>query len=255
MTGLPDAFRRIPIAHRALHDVANGRPENSRAAIAAALDAGYGIEIDLQLSADGTAMVFHDYDLQRLTGQPGTVQQCDAAVLAQTPLTGGAEGIPTLAEVLKLVNGRVPMLIELKDQHGQMGITDGRLERAVAADLAGYGGPVGLMSFNPNAVALLAEELPQVPRGIVSDAYLAHDWALLQPPVRDRLRDIPDYERVGASFISQGKSDLMRPRVAALKKAGATVLCWTIRSPIEEADARQIADNITFEGYRAEFPT
>ena len=109
MNGLPPVFLGAPIAHRALHDMGDGRPENSRAAIVAAMEHGYGIEIDLQLSADGQAMVFHDYDLKRLTGQKGPVRTRQAAALAAITLTGGDEGIPTLAEVLALVRGRVPV--------------------------------------------------------------------------------------------------------------------------------------------------
>ena len=116
---LPDAFLGAPLAHRALHDVAAGRPENSREAIEAACAAGYGIEIDLQLSRDGQAMVFHDYDLKRLTGQPGPIRQRDAAELQAITLSGGATGIPTFAEVLDLVAGRVPLLIEIKDRRSR----------------------------------------------------------------------------------------------------------------------------------------
>ena len=118
---LPPAFLRLPIAHRALHDRAQGRPENSRAAIRAAIAAGYGIEIDLQASADGVAMVFHDDDLGRLTGATGPVRARTAAELGAIRLTDAEDGIPTLAEVLEIVAGRVPLLIEIKDQSGEMG--------------------------------------------------------------------------------------------------------------------------------------
>ena len=116
---LPEGFLRQPIAHRALHS--DGRPENSRAAVAAAVTHGYGIEIDLQLSADGVAMVFHDYALDRLTSETGAVQSRPAAALQSIGLTGGDEGIPTLSDVLALVQARVPLLLELKDQDGAMG--------------------------------------------------------------------------------------------------------------------------------------
>lgn len=97
---LPAEFLSVPIAHRALHDVAQNRPENSRAAIRAAIDAGYGIEIDLQLSADGQALVFHDYDMTRLTGQSGPIRLQSAAQAAEISLAkGDGETIPTLAEV------------------------------------------------------------------------------------------------------------------------------------------------------------
>ncbi len=257
MSELSNDFKRIPFAHRGLHDVKHGRPENSRAAIRAAIAAGYGIEMDLQLSRDGRAMVFHDYDLRRLTGEKGPIQQRDADELEQIPLTGGDEGIPTFAEVLKLVAGRVPLLIELKDQHGQMGPTDGRLERAAADDLRGVKGPVAVMSFNPNSIITLAKLAPDVPRGIVTSTYAKtnKNWQLLRPETRIRLRDIPDYDAAKASFISHQVDDLANPRVAELKAGGAVILCWTVRSAKQEAKARKLADNITFEGYRAEIPS
>lgn len=251
MTTLPPAFFKAPLAHRALHDVEDGRPENSRAAIRAAMSHGYGIEIDLQLSRDGRAMVFHDYDLKRLTGQSGPIRQRSSDELAQVPLLGGSEGIPTFAEVLELVAGQVPLLVEIKDQHGQMGETDGVLERAVAADLKGYSADLALMSFNPNSVVLLADMVPDIPRGIVTCDYPAEDWPLLRADTRERLRTVPDYDRARASFISHEVIDLANARVAELKANGAHVLCWTVRSAEQEAEARKIADNITFEGYLA----
>ena len=109
----PD-FLRLPVAHRGYHDRAAGRPENSLAAARAAIAAGYAIECDLQPSADGVPMVFHDYDLRRLTGVAGRIGGFTAAELAAMPLLGGDEGIPTLAELLALVAGRVPLLIEIR---------------------------------------------------------------------------------------------------------------------------------------------
>lgn len=254
MMRLDPAFLRLPLAHRALHQRAEGRPENSRAAIAAAIAHGYGIEIDVQMSSDGVAMVFHDDDLDRLTDASGRVRARSAAGLAGVPLKGTDEGIPTLAEVLALVAGQVPLLVEVKDQHGQMGETDGVLEASVVRDLAGYAGPVAVMSFNPHAVIRLADLAPDVPRGIVTCAYTAHDCPELPEDVRDRLRAIPDMDAAGASFISHQWHDLDRPRVAELKALGADVLCWTIRSPEAAEAAGRVAQNITFEGYLPDLP-
>ena len=248
---LPQAFLDRPIAHRGYHDVAAGRPENSRAAILAAVNAGYGIEIDLQMSADGQAMVFHDYELARLTGAKGAVKQRNAADLSSITLTGGTDGIPTLAQILDLVDGRVPLLIEIKDQDGAMGSDVGPLEQATATALAGYGGPVALMSFNPHSVAALTEAAPTLPRGLTTCAYRADDWPLLPAARREQLRRIEDFERTGSCFISHEANDLAAARVAALKADGAAILCWTIRSPEQEAQAREVADNITFENYPA----
>lgn len=254
MSALPAAFLGAPLAHRAYHDRAAGRPENSRAAIRAAIAAGYGIECDVQLSRDGVAMVFHDYDLGRLTAETGPVAQRSAQALGEITLTGGDEGIPTLAEVLDIVAGQVPLLIEIKDQDGAMGGNIGPLEASVAEALIGYSGPVAVMSFNPHAVARMADLAPDVPRGLTTCAYAADDWPLLNATTRTLLARIPDFDRVGASFISHDARDLSSEVVAGIKAKGAPVLCWTIRSPEAETQAREIADNVTFEGYPAPLP-
>ena len=247
---LPPEFLTQPIAHRALHDKAAGRPENSRAAILAAVEHGYGIEIDLQLSADVQAMVFHDYDLDRLTGHSGTVRQLASQDLGRITLSGGADGIPSFAEVLKLVGGRVPLLIELKDQDGAMGPNVGPLERAAASALEGYAGPAAVMSFNPHSVAMLATLAQNVPRGLTTAAFDPAGWPL-DAETCAHLRQIADYDRVGATFISHDSNDLASDRVAELKSLGADILCWTIKSPKAEAEARKVAQNVTFEGYLA----
>ena len=245
---LPASFLERPLAHRALHNVTDGRPENSRAAVRAAMAGHFGIEIDLQLSSDDQAMVFHDYDLTRLAEATGPIRQRSARELANIPLRGGDEGIPTLAEICSIVDGQVALLIELKDQDGAMGSNIGALETATAHVLRSYRGPVAVMSFNPNSTKLMAELLPDVPRGIVTCAYTAEEWPL-SAAVRNRLRDIPDYDAVQASFISHDRRDLDRARVAELKTAGADVLCWTVRSVSEEVEARKVAQNVTFENY------
>ncbi len=247
---LPNSLLKTPIAHRGLHDVKDGRPENSIEAARAAIDKGYGIELDLQLSADGQAMVFHDYALDRLTMETGPVRARTAGQLAVIPLRGGRSGIPTLREFLNVVAGRVPLLIELKDQDGGLGPDVGALEKATALALADYEGDFAVMSFNPNSVKDLARLMPDVPRGLVTESFPIDDWPVAEP-VLARLREIPDYDHVGATFISHDVKDLDRPRVAELKAAGANILCWTIRSAEAEAEARRIVDNVTFEGYLA----
>lgn len=254
MSPLPHAYVATPFAHRGYHDSEHNRPENSRAAIRAAITAGYGIEIDVQLSADQQAMVFHDYHLARLTAEQGPVRQRRAAELSQINLTGADEGIPMLAEVLEIASGKVPLLIEIKDQDGMMGPDLGPLESAVAEAVLGYRGPVAVMSFNPHAVAILKDLAPVIPRGLTTSAFSAKDWPLLSAATRDHLRGIGEYDRVGACFISHKAADLARPRVGELKSMGATILCWTIHSEAEEAAARTCADNITFEGYSATIP-
>ena len=176
MMRLPDAFLQAPIAHRGLHDENAQRAENSRAAICAAVAGGYGIEIDLQLSKDGQAVVFHDYALDRMTNETGFVNRYSAADLTAITLEhSGGETLPSLTDILALIDGKVPLLIELKDQDGQMGARVGRLERATIQALKPYRGPVAVMSFNPHSVLQMASLAPDVPRGLISEAYTAED--------------------------------------------------------------------------------
>ncbi len=251
---LHPAFLRAPIAHRGFHDRAKGRPENSRAAVTAAVAAGYGVEIDVQLTADGRAAVFHDYHLGRLTAEAGPLRQRSAAELGRLGLTGGTEGVPMLEEILALVAGRVALLIEIKDQDGALGPDVGALEAAVAQAVRGYEGPVAVMSFNPHSIGWLSGRRDAPTLGLVTGAFDDAEFALVSRERRADLRGIPDFDAVGARFISHQASDLGNPAVAGLKARGVPVLCWTVRSAGCEDDARRIADNITFEGYDAIIP-
>lgn len=245
---LPKSFLDRPLAHRGLHDASKGIIENTASAFLAAIDHGFGIELDLQLSSDAQAMVFHDYDMERLTGRPGPIQTRPHTELGRIGLSGGTDHINTLREILDLVAGRVPLLIELKDQDGAMGPNIGALEAATAEALKGYSGQAALMSFNPHSTGRLKELCPDLAVGIVTSSYDPADWPLSAKRC-DELREIPDYDPSGATFISHEVTDLGRSRVIDLKKAGADILCWTVRSRTQEIKARQVAQNITFEGY------
>ncbi len=133
----------VPFAHRGLHGP--GVPENSRAAFRAAITRGHGIELDVQASREGEAMVFHDEDLGRLTGAGGPVASRLRPELQKVRLRENGELIPTLNEILSLVRGKVPLLIEVKANGREVG----PLCTSVARSLDWYRGPVGVMSFNP----------------------------------------------------------------------------------------------------------
>jgi glycerophosphoryl diester phosphodiesterase len=227
--------------------------ENSRAAVEAAADAGYGIEIDIQRAADGEAMVFHDASLDRLTGEAGPLAGRTAAELSRIALRRGGETIPTLAEVLEIVAGRAALLIEVKDQDGGLGPDVGPLERRLGEVLAGYPGPVAVMSFNPHSVAAFAGAAPGVARGLVGCGFGAQHWNLA-PECRAALARLADFDRIGAAFVSHDHRDLDNPAVARIRARGLPVLTWTIRSEAEEAAARRVAHNITFERYRPVLP-
>lgn len=250
---LPESFLKLPLAHRGLHDRARGVIENSRAAFEAAIARGYGIELDVQRSGDGEAMVFHDHEMPRLTDRPGLIHDYDAATLATIPLLGAADGetIPTFAEVLALVDGRVPLLVEIKDQDGALGPDVGALEARVAGLLAGYRGPVAVMSFNPHSVAAVGRDLPPCPRGLTSCDYDDPDLSVPDYRRAELVANFANLAMSGAAFISHDRRDLANPLVANLKAQGLAVLTWTVRSPEQEAEARKVAQNVTFEGYLA----
>ncbi|MDA8585706.1 glycerophosphodiester phosphodiesterase family protein [Rhodobacteraceae bacterium] len=250
---LSKSFLTRPLAHRGLHDSDDSRLENSLPAIEAAIAAGYGIEIDVQMTSDACAVVFHDYKLNRLTLVDGLVRDHTQSELTKIELKASSGHIPTLAQVLERVAGRVPLLVEIKDQDGNLGTDVGPLEMAVASDLAQYTGSVAVMSFNPHSVAAMQALLPDVPRGLVTAAFEPDHWPMPRTRALE-LANIPDFNRVGASFISHDSRDLKNPRVVVLRKAGANILCWTIRSPQEEAEARKVAENVTFEGYLPPVP-
>lgn len=147
-------------AHRGLHG--DGIPENSRTAFARAAEAGVGIELDVQLSRDGVVTVFHDYTLARMTGKEGKLCEYDSAALSAITLADTDETIPTFAEVLELVDGRVPILVELKGES-----TDSSLCARVAALLEGYKGPYCLESFNPLLIGKMKKYLPDSYRGLL----------------------------------------------------------------------------------------
>ncbi len=248
---LDPAFLARPIAHRGLHDRAKGRIENSRAAVRAAVEAGYGIEIDVQPSSDGAAMVFHDDDLKRLTGREGLVRNFTAAELGAIDLLDGGETIPSLPEILEIVGGKVPLVIEIKDQSGQMGPEGvGPLESAVAAALKGYQGPVAAMSFNPHSVFWLRDHAPELARGLVSYNYAHPDEAAIPAERRAHLADLRDFDEAKADFVSYGARSFPNKALAALRRKGVPAICWTIRGYDEIPYAVLHCDQITFEGFR-----
>ncbi|WP_295043480.1 glycerophosphodiester phosphodiesterase family protein, partial [uncultured Paracoccus sp.] len=181
----------------------------------------------------------------------GFIAALDAQALSGLRLLGTDQPVPTLRQFLDLVAGRVPLLVEIKDQDMRLGPQIGDLHRRVAEDVQGYDGPVAVMSFNPHVVEAFHGIAPDIPVGLTTCGFDADDWPGVAPDTLRRLAEIDDFDRSGACFISHDKGDLDNPRVDALKAQGVPVLCWTIRSRDEEALARRVADNITFEGYPA----
>lgn len=218
-------------AHRGLHGP--GVCENSLASVRAAIDADVGIECDLRLSRDGFAMVFHDSSLERLCGVRVEAESLHAAALMQFRLAGSDERIAWLGDLLALVDGRVPLLLELKRRaDGTTPIE--HLCRATLNALRGYRGPVGVMSFDPRAPAWLARHAPDIRRGLVIGERLAaiKRWSAMQ------LAD--------PQFLSVHRAALDQPWVARARRR-MPVTSWTIRNAAERRAAEPHADLLIWE--------
>ena len=245
MTSAPDWLTERPIAHRGLHDRAAGVPENSLAAFRAAIQAGYPIELDVRQSADGRAVVFHDRGLARTTGVDGRIGGTSAAELAELRLHDSDEGIPSLAEVLDLVAGRVPIIVEIKSE----AYCPHRIEQRVLAALRGYRGDYVVSSFNGRTLSRLWAHAPEVPRGLNCGQVSRHMSGL---PWRERwaLRDVVDIHHGRPDFIVYDRRDLPCAPARRVRAAGLPLLSFTVR---DDNEARRLAphvDNIIFEGFR-----
>jgi glycerophosphoryl diester phosphodiesterase len=236
-----------PVAHRGLHDIKRGIVENTASAFAAAIQADYAIECDLQLARDGEAMVFHDETLDRLMNGEGLVASHTADELKAMSFKAGSDHMQTLGELLGQVHGQAPLVIELKSQW------DGNeaLVRRATAVLRGYHGPFVLMSFDPKVVAGIKTLAPDILRGIVADQATHSDYDILPAAERQKLRDFAHLAETEPDFISYHWRDLPFAAVANFRRSGRPVITWTIRSRHEAATALRYSDQITFEGFRA----
>ena len=233
-----------PVAHRGLWSP-DGPPENSLGAFQAACAAGYGIELDVQLSADGEAMVFHDDDLMRMTGVAGKIGDHSAADLAALKLGGTDETIPTLLETLALVGHRAMVHAELKTPYGQVG----PLEQRVHEILIDHNGPVCVIGFNPYSHAWFAERYPGVLRGL--DSYSYKKAPHMAEALRESFAKLEHVSIARPHFLALGLDMLPSPKAAALREQGMPVVAWTVRGPDQWEAIKDSCDNLIFEGFAA----
>jgi glycerophosphoryl diester phosphodiesterase len=237
-----------PIAHRGLHEAARGIVENMPAAAAAAIAGNYGIEADLQISADGEAMVHHDGALGRLVDGDGALRDLPAARLKQVPFKATAERMMTLGDLCDLVASRVTLVLELKSRFDG----DFRVAARTAEVLASYGGPVGVGSFDPALICELRRIAPHIARGIIAERHYDHpEWRHLSAARKLQLAFLMHGWKSRPDFIAYRVRDLttVAPRVAR-HMFGLPLLTWTVRSDEDRAIAAGFADQIIFEGFR-----
>lgn len=242
-----------PVAHRGLHDRARGVIENSRSAFEAAIARNFAIECDLQLSSDGVPIVFHDDDLERLTGLKGPVHGRTAAELTATPLLGSAAGDTPqrLDDFLAQIGGRTLLQVELKRQpDAEMAAT---LAREAGRLITRYEGPMTVESFDPGLLVLIRKAGYRGPLGIITYRYDQPSW---DKGISDRdravLRHLLHWPWTRFRFISCFHQALDLPAVRFFRALGMPVTAWTIRSSEEKRLALAGADQIVFEGFDPE---
>jgi glycerophosphoryl diester phosphodiesterase len=227
-------------AHRGLHG--EGRVENSPAAFSAAVESGMGIECDVQLSGDERGMVIHDWTLERLTDETGPVAGRTAAELERIALRGCDDRIPTLRDVLGLVAGRAPLLVEIKARRE---VRPEPLCKAVRDDLADYRGEAAIMSFDPRVGHWFRRHAPERVRGLVVTEENGRGW-------RGALRR--SLWRAAPDFLAYDVRDLPSRFAAAQRARGLPLLTWTVRSPVLREVAKQYADAPIAEGEGVALP-
>lgn len=223
-----------PIAHRGLHDKSIGVFENTQSAFEAAIEGGFSIECDVQFSADGIPMVYHDFDLKRLCGIGGDVRAKMASELIQLSVGGSTDKIPTLKAMLNLVAGRVPVILELK---GRQADDDG-FAGAVLDEIEDYKGPVAVMSFAQHLLRDFHDLGCPCPIGLTAEGnepeiFFEHEEALA----------------FGVTFFSYGIDDMPNPFIEAQRKQGKKIITWTVRNREQQQLSDHHADQITFEGF------
>jgi glycerophosphoryl diester phosphodiesterase len=237
-----------PVAHRGLHDRARGIIENMPGAAQAAIDANFGIECDIQLTADGEAMVHHDDALGRLTDGNGALLGLTAAELKAVNFKDTAERMMSLGDLCALIQGRVPLLIEVKSHFDG----DRKLVARISQVLASYRGPVAGMSFDPDQVMALRGLMPELPRGIIAQrTYEAADWPDATLAQRKGMLHLRHAFRTRPHFVAYWIDELPSPAPWIARHIfGLPLLTWTVRTPEQRRRVARYADQMIFEGLR-----
>lgn len=235
-------MREVPIAHRGLHDIKLGRVENSLSAVRAAIKMNYSIEVDLQLTKDKKLVVFHDFILDRLTSESGSVRDYTMAELRKIKLENTQDHIPSLDELLDLVAGKIGIVLELKGiQDMDAGYVDA-LILTIAEYIEKHSGtiavPIAVMSFDH--WLLTDARLLACPCSLGLTAQGDDSFYQVHQKLTDELN---------VDFISYGMNDLPCKFVTEFKDTGKPVICWTVRNVTAWKQALIYTDQITFEGF------
>lgn len=234
-------LKRMPIAHRGLHSNDAHVPENSLKAFWQAVERGYAIELDVQLTADGKVIAFHDYNLKRMTGLNKQVSDVTWAKMQQLRLLDSDQGIPLLSDVLDLVAGTVPLLIEVKNESQA-----GRLEAAIIETLNNYRGEYAVQAFNPFVLQYFRHHAPWIIRGQLAGSFKGENLAWWKKIL---LRYLLLNHISCPQFVAYETGALPRWMARRLKQKGLYILTWTVKNSDGFSRDIKLADNVIFENF------
>ena len=233
-----DFLLHTPIAHRGLHDATT--PENSLTAFQKAAERRFPIELDVHLIKSGEVVVFHDDNLKRICGIDKEIANCTFTELREMFLKHTRERIPLLSEVLAVVNGKVPLLIELKyDQPA------GKLEAATIEILKNYKGQYAFQSFNPLAIRWLKKNASDVPRGLLATDFKGN--SSVSGAIKPALKNLWFSALGKPDFISYDIRALPNKRVEKFRAQGTPILGWTVTKLTQSQTALNYCDNVICE--------
>lgn len=234
-----DFLKNRIIAHRGYHDISKNIPENSIASYKRAIEYGYAIEIDLHLLKDGNIVSMHDDYLERMTGNSKKLVDCTYDEIKDLKLLGTEEHIPLLKEILDLVNGRVPLLIEYKYDN-----KPGLLEEKSMILLKDYKGKYAVQSFNPKSVKWFKDNYKDIPRGQLASSFANEKMCFIKKLI---LKNVLLFSYNKPDFVSYAIKDLPNSRIEKLRKKGICIFGWTIRDKEAFDFAKKYCDSSVCE--------
>ncbi len=238
-----EKYKNVKYAHRGLHN--EERAENTLSAFRSAVEMGYGIELDVRLSSDGELVVFHDDDLKRAANIDKRVDSLTAKELSELKLFGLDEGVPTLKEVLELVDGKIPLLVEIKEDKGNRRVSD-----KTAQVLKDYKGPLLIESFNPMSLARIKKQMPNTLRGLLSERFFKDKR--FRKPMYFVLEHLLFNVVCRPAFIAYYHTDYKNNSFKLCRALGAGTVAWTVNSKEEEEAALKNGfTSVIFEDYLA----
>jgi glycerophosphoryl diester phosphodiesterase len=227
-------IKELPVAHRGYHDLNNTVWENTLSAFSRAVEAGFAIECDLHYASDGVPIIFHDEDLERLCNLKGDVRERTSGELGLIAIGGTKDKVPTLKQLLNLVQVKVPLVLELKGREAD----DEGFAESVLEVLEGYEGKVALMSFDHWLLKDLKDLNAPYPLGLTANGNTPEEYATHEKAME-----------LGLDFISYYYADLPNPFITGQRDKGIPVITWTVRDEQARKHTFENADQMTFEGF------